>query len=412
MENFVTSNETFTHNKVEYAPDNAEIIAFMISIQFIGFFFYGGFRTIFPLILGKIGYSSDVITTDWSIIFTIALFVGGFGTRILMGIVTDILPRKEALILGISLSFLSIVLIMFTTDIIILGVLFALLRTGTHIFPLTTRSYANETNPVNQNRLNGFVLIGTNAASFLGPIILGFFLDISLQFLIIFSSFILIILSIILNFITPKKLQRERIPIKKIFPQSINELKNIWKLIAIFIVIGLINGTYGTVLVPFLSATLSLPDLFTTFIVGIIQVSSIVFILISGQVNRRFGLFNLIYIGLLFILLGAIVVFFGGVNLLSFVIGSIFISGGLQVNINSLVTTVTLTVSKQTSATSFGTASGCFFLGASFIPLFIAVLFNFNPLYPYLVIILICFIVALPIYRVKLEYQQRSIFQN
>ena len=214
MDNLIQSDSAFTTPKSDFAPDNLQIIAFLISIQFIGFFFYGGIRTIFPLILGKIGYSSAQITTDWSIIFTIALFVGGFGTRILMGKVTDILPRKQSLLLGTGLSLVSIVLIMFTRDIIILGILFALLRTGTHIFPLTTRSYANETNPTNQNRLNGFVLIGTNIASFLGPIILGFFLEISLQSVILFSAIILIIVSIFLNFTTPKNLKRKKLPLK------------------------------------------------------------------------------------------------------------------------------------------------------------------------------------------------------
>lgn len=401
-----------TVTNLQYAPDTKQIVAFLISIQFIGFFFYGGFRIIFPLILKKYGYSSEIITTDWAIIFTIALFVGGFGTRIIMGIVSDVLPRKQGLLLGTSISIISIFLIPFTKNIILLGILFALLRTGTHIFPLTTRSYANETKPANQNKLNGFVLIGTNAASFLGPIILGYFLEVSLQVLIAFSCLILILVSIVLNFQTPKKLKRQKVPARDIFTRSLSELSEIWKIIIIFVVIGLINGIYGTILVPFALYALQLSDLFTTLVVGIIQLTSIIFILISGRVNHRYGLFNLIYFGLLFILAGSSIIFFGKISLITFVIGSMLISGGLQININSLVTVVTLTASKETSATAFGTASGCFFLGASFIPLIVAELFNINFFYPYLVIMLICLIVVFPIYKVKLEYQKNSIFKS
>ena len=395
-----------------YAPDNAQIIAFLISIQFLGFFFYGGYRIIFPIILKNMGYSEAQITTDWAIVFTIALFLGGFLTRIPMGMLSDSVSRKQGLLFGTGISIISIVLINFTTDLIILGLLFALLRTGTHIFPLTTRSYSNSTDPVKQRRLNGFVLIGTDAASFFGPIILGLFLEISLQSLIIFSCITLIIASIAMNFTTPKKVKRVRLPVKKIFFQALHELSTIWKLMVIFVIIGLINGIFGTVLVPFATTTLNLSDVITEVYVGIIQFTAIVFILISGELKSRLGIFFLVITGVLFVFVGCSIIFLGQKNVITFLIGSMLINGGIQVDINSLVTSVTLTASKETAATCFGMASGFFFLGASLIPLLISVISNINPFYPFLVIVFISLIIIYPVFYVKGEYQNKHVFRN
>ena len=196
MDNVSLSTENFEQ---KFAPDNAQIVSFLISIQFIGFFFWGGFRTIFPFILTNLGYSSQEIASDWAVVFTIALFTGGFLTRIPMGIVSDKLSRKQGLLFGTSLSLLSIFLMGFSSNIVVLGILLALLRTGTHIFPLTTRGYSNETNPKKQSKLNGYVLIGTDIASFVGPILLGLFLEVSLQTLIIFSCSVLLLVSLVLN---------------------------------------------------------------------------------------------------------------------------------------------------------------------------------------------------------------------
>ena len=409
MENFSISTEI---PQQKFAPDNAQIVGFLISIQFIGFFFWGGFRTIFPFILTNLGYSSNQIATYWSVVFTIALFTGGFLTRIPMGILSDKLSRKQGLLFGTGLSLFSILLMNFSSNIIILGILLALLRTGTHIFPLTTRGYSNETNPKKQSRLNGYVLIGTDVASFVGPILLGFFLEISLRTLIIFSCSLLLLVSLILNYLTPKKLKRKDLPVIKIFVQSIKELSQIWKMIGVFLIIGLINGIYGEILVPFASTTLNLSNIVTELYVGVIQVTSIIFILISVRLNRRYGLFYLIISGILFILTGAIVIYIGQLNVITFVVGSMLISGGVQVNINSLVTSVTLTASKETAATSFGIASGCFFLGASFIPIFAGYLFNINPFYPYIVMIFISVFVLFLVIYLKGEYQHTTGFRN
>ena len=183
-------------------------------------------------------------------------------------------------------------------------------------------------------------------------------------------------------------------------------------MIGVFLIIGLINGIYGEILVPFASTTLNLSNIVTELYVGVIQVTSIIFILISVRLNRRYGLFYLIITGIVFILAGAIIIYIGQLNVITFIVGSMLISGGVQVNINSLVTSVTLTASKETAATSFGIASGCFFLGASFIPIFAGYLFNINPFYPYLVMIFISVVVLFLVIYLKGEYQHTTGFRN
>ena len=365
---------------------------------------------VFPFILTSLGYSKNDIATSWAIVFSIALFTGGFLTRAPMGVVSDLLSRKQGLLVGTSISIISILLMNFTKNLIVLGFLFALLRTGTHLFPLTTRGYSNETNPSNQQRLNGFVLVGTNLASLFGPIILGLILEISLQTLIIFSCTILLLASMILNFTTPKKLKRKKLSVKKIFYQSVSDLSQIWKLIGVFLIIGLISGIFGAILVPFAATTLNISNIVTDVYVGLIQVSGIVFILISGELKRKLGLFPLIMSGIIFIFSGSLIICIGQYNILTFIIGSILINGGLMVNINSLVTVVTLTASKETAATSFGMASGCFFLGASFIPLIASFIYKTNPFYPYIAIMAICLIVLTLIAHLKEEYKTKKAF--
>lgn len=397
-------------NSHKYASDSKQIIFFLFSIQFLGFFFWGGISAIYPFILEKIGTPTSQITADWSIIYTFALFIGGFFTRVPMGMISDMLSRKQGLLFGTSIAFFSIFGILLSNNIVYLGVLFALLRTGTHIFPLTSRSYSNETNPKKQRRLNGFVLIGTDLASFLGPIILGFFLDISLETLILFSCFILLLSSIVLNFTTPKKLNRKKLSSKKIFTQALSELNKIRKIISIFFVLGFVNGTFRTILAIFPYLTLNMNYFQTELAIGLIQVTAIIFILISGELNKNFGLFVLITSGIIFIFIGALIIVLGGSNVYTFLLGGMILNGGLQININSLVTSVTLTASKETAATCFGMASGMFFLGASFIPIFAGFLFNINPFYPFIFILIVCIVVLYPVLIVKKEYESHETF--
>lgn len=405
MENYSNSSD---EEQKKYAPDNLEIIFFLMSVQFIGMFFFGGFRTIFPFILLKNGYTSSQIASDWAVVYTIALFIGGFGTRIPMALLSDALSRKQGLIFGTFLSLLSILLINFTTNLVILGILLALLRTGTHIYPLTTRGYINEIVPYRQRKVNGYIVIGVDIASFFAPITLGILLDLSIQVLVTVSCFTLLVTALILNFTTPTKLQRKKLSVKKIFLQALTDLKQIWEIMGFYFLLGLEIGTFSEILVPFMENTLHLSSLITDFYVGIIQLTAIIFILIQGRLKGKFSLFFLIITGLLLVILGSTIIYIGGINIPTFIFGSMLINGGIQIDIISIVTAITLTASKETAATCFGIGSSLFFLGASFIPLFASFLYNINPMYPYLLMIIVGIIILVPVFYVRSIYQNRN----
>jgi MFS family permease len=378
-----------------------KIIFYLISIQFVGFFFYGGFRTIFPFILEEIGYSEQEIVANWSIIFTIALFIGGFLTRIPMGILTDRLSRLQGLMIGTTISMLSVLAIFFTTNILILGILFALLRTGTHVYPLTSRSYVNETNPSKQGRFNGLILISANIASFVSPIVLYYFLEVSLITLIAFSNFILLFTCLIFVLFTPKKMKRKKFSVNTILVKSIYEIFQMKKIIFIFIIIGVINGGFNYILVPYAKFTLKQSSFTTTIIVGLVQITTIFFILVTGELNSRIGMYNLVFVGILLIFIGALILSFQNLSIIVFIISSMFINGGLQINTNTLVTQVTLSSSNETSGTAFGIASGFFFLGGSIIPIFIGQLYSINPIFPYFLIIFLTVLLSVSVCVVR-----------
>ena len=407
MENYSNLSD---EQQEKYAPDNVEIIFFLMSIQFIGIFFFGGYRIIFPFILLKLGYTSAQIASDWAVVYTIALLIGGFGTRVPMGLLSDALTRKHGLLFGTIVSMISILLMNFTNSLIILGILLALLRTGTHLYPLTTRGYINEIIPTKQRKINGYVVIGVDIASFFAPITLGLLLDLSIQTLIIVSCFALLLIALILNFTTPKKLQRKKLPIKTILFQAIDELKQIWEIMGFYFLLGFIIGTFSEILVPFMENTLHLSSLVTDFYVGIIQLTAIIFILIQGRLKGKFSLFFLIITGLIFVIVGSSIIYIGGINIATFIIGSMLINGGIQIDIISIVTSITLTASKETAATCFGIGSSLFFLGASLIPLFASYIYNINPLYPYLLMIIIGILILFPVIYVRSEYKHKKGF--
>ena len=69
-----------------------------MTVQFLGFFFFNGFRVIFPLILEGMGYSEVQVYADWAIIYGFGLFISSL-TRYPMGIIADKLSRNQSLTL-------------------------------------------------------------------------------------------------------------------------------------------------------------------------------------------------------------------------------------------------------------------------------------------------------------------------
>ena len=361
---------------------SSRIILSFMSIQFIAFFYYGGFRTIFPFILEYFNYSESQVVENWAFILTFGLIIGFF-TRMPMGIVVDKISRKNSLVIGIIICSLSITLMLMTSEILMLAILFGLIRTGTHIFPLLTRAYVNETPADKQGRLNGFMLISANLAGFISPILLTILLSISFIWLVIFSNIVLYVVLLFPLLSVPKKSKRKQFSVKKILMKSIKELVKFKKAIFIMVLAGPINGVHNYMQVPYALYVLHLSHSLTSFVIGLVSINNIFFIVASGELINKLGVRKMVYLGSGLILSGAILISLLPTNVLTFAFGQMLIGGGILLNINSTVTLVTLRSSTETASTSFGGVSSFFFLGTSLIPFLAKDLYMVNKIYPY-----------------------------
>ncbi len=112
-------NKTSDKNLSAYNSNSTRIAIIFMSLQFLGFFYFNGFRVVFPLILEKYKYTELQVVTDWAIIYSIGLFISSL-TRYPMGIIADKLSRKQTLTISTLFIGSSIILIFLTQNIVIL----------------------------------------------------------------------------------------------------------------------------------------------------------------------------------------------------------------------------------------------------------------------------------------------------
>ena len=371
-----------------YDSNSMSIAVVFMSLQFLGFFYFNGFRVVFPLILEKMSYSELQVVSNWAIIYTIGLFISSL-TRYPMGIVADRLTRKQNLTIATILISISIFSILVTRNIIILSLSFALMRTGNHLPPLLTRGFVNETDAVKQGRLNGYVTFIANLGGFLGPVIFAILLEVSIYNLVLFSNLILLALYIFYLVKIPDKKTKNTIPLKIFISDSLRELFHFKKVIVLFVIVGIVNGVINYLQVPYALYVLHLSGSQTSFIVGIVMLLTTVFILFAGQLTDTLGIRLTIYIGLFIIILGSLIQILDKTNVLFYFISQLLITGGVLLGTNSLVTYITLHSNNATTASIFGGTSSFYFFGSSIIPIFTQILYLHNPLLPYWLMIFI-----------------------
>ncbi|MFW9995461.1 MAG: MFS transporter [Candidatus Odinarchaeota archaeon] len=375
------------------------VLTFMI-IQFVGLFMYGGFRTVYPIILEfSFNFTEQEVISSWAIIYSIGLIIA-FSTRIPMGIIADRYSRLRSLSFGSLLCIASLVGTLYTKNIFVLALLFGLLRTGVHIFPLVSRGYVGETNPARQGRLNGLILLAGNTGSLLGPILLATLLEISLPWLIWLSCGILLVNNLLFALNVPPGSKSTIMTLKSRLWISIAEIWKLKTIVLVFTVSGVVNGINETVQVPYAHYALGLTPAETGFFVGLVQLSSIIIIFISGESIDKFGVNNLIILGTGLEAIAGMLFLLATKNLLIFFISQILLQGGILVIITASVTAITLkvsrsTVSRSTISTSFGIATSFFFLGSALVPYIAGELYLVDARFPYLAIFMICILVIL-----------------
>ncbi len=267
------------------------------------------------------------------------------------------------------------------------------MRTGNHLPPLLTRGYVNETDKAKQGKLNGYVSFIANFGGFVGPVLFTYFLELSLSSLILFSNLILLILYIFFLLTLPAKKKKNLIPLNTFVKDSLRELFHFKKVIILFIIIGIVNGIINYLQVPYALYVLHLTGSQTSFIVGVVLLLTTIFILFAGQLTDTFGVRMTIYFGLFIIAFGSFIQIIDKTNVMFYFISQLFITGGVLLGTNSLVTYITLHSNNATTASIFGGTSSFYFFGSSVIPIFVQILYVRDPLLPYWLMIIVSMII-------------------
>lgn len=367
----------------DYDPDSKKFIILFMTVQFLGFFYYNGMRVIFPIFLQYSGFSQNQVIADWATIFGIGLFLGSM-TRYPVGILVDKLTRNQSIFFSISLLVISTIIINFTTDVFILSLVFAVIRTGTHVPPLLGRGYVNETDRKKQGKVNGYLFVSANIGGIIAPILFTFLFDISLVTMVIVNNILLISLLIFYYFYIPPKKIKKNYPLIEFVRTSLTELFSKFKrVIVLFIILGLVNGVILYLQVPYALYILGLTTNETGTIVGLITLGNTIFIFFAGSLTDKLGVRQTIYGGFLLVILGSFIQIINMSNIWFFFISQLTISNGVVFVVNGLTTNVTLQSKKETAASMFGGTSTFFFFGSSLIPGVASMLYIQDPSLPF-----------------------------
>ena len=310
----------------------------------------------------------------------------GFLTRLPIGLITDRFSPTKSLSLAFFLCLTSVLGLFFTNSIIILAILFGLLRTGAHIFPMLARAYVLENSRSVYGRLNGWLMLMSNLGQIIGPIILTFFLEISVTGMILTTSVFMAFSIVLLIIFFPKTNFETNISFRSIFRSSKNEIYDLKILIWFFLLAGIFNGIANSLIVPYLSFFFFLSPSVVGIIVGVIQLINIFLILISGELIDKFGVKFAVIIGIIMNGLAGFLIYFTLSNFYLFVFAQILLIGGVSIIMTSSTTQIALTASKKSFASTFGTISGFSFLGTAVAPYFASNLYLINPTLPFLLI--------------------------
>jgi MFS family permease len=394
LTNHHPQEQSGTRGKGVYGAKDYTIL--FLSIQFLGLYLFGGIRTIYPLFLElHLNYSEIQVLESWGIILSLGMFVGTI-TRLPMGIFADRYTRKQVLMVSLVLITVSIAGMIFFTNIIILALLFGLLRSGAHLFPLLSRGYVQEKDARHHGRLNALIMFSASAGTIIAPIIFIFLLEVSPQIMIITTSIFTVISISFLIITIPNREEIKPLPLKSQLSNSAKDIVNMKLIAIIFIISGVFNGIYDARLVPHMQFNLDLDPAIIGLLVSFIRFATMFLILIMGEMVDRFGTNNLIITGIGIEFVGGILVFLLINNPITFILGQILLAIGITTIITGSTTYLSLSASQVSFATTFGAMTSFFFLGSSIGPSIANYLYIIEPSFPY-IFISILIIMSLPL---------------
>ncbi|MHA1400195.1 MAG: MFS transporter [Candidatus Heimdallarchaeaceae archaeon] len=156
--------------------ESREIVPFLVS-QFIGFFVLMALQQLYPLYLQKVtSMPASEIVLKWGIIVSVYTFAG-IVARIPTGWFLEKAGRKLTVILSFILMIIAVGGLIFTTNIILISLLFILLRFSNNMYSLSSRLLVSDLRSKYKGLYNSLTSSFGRLGNLIGTVGLGFVLD-------------------------------------------------------------------------------------------------------------------------------------------------------------------------------------------------------------------------------------------
>ncbi len=344
----------------------------------LGFFVFRGFYANFPIYLQlKTGLSENEIVNYWSIISTVALFMGGI-SRIPAGIISDRIGRLKAIFLGYILYLFALFILFIYEGLFIYILSISILRMTLNLFAMSGRGIVAASER-EKGFKNGLLSSMVGFGGLLGPLLLSLSLDrfdpdfmITITvFLILVDAFIFLISLKIVPIIFSKICTREmELPMERVHrgkSEALKYFKNkeVIKSISLFFSSGIVYGLITVIYTIYGYNVLKMDVVLLGLIVGLGALSNIIIAPITGMLYMRFRDENIRVIAWFGLVFATFIVGFGRIST-SFFIAGYFIMGFSNAMFFTMeITRLGRIVNKEAFSVIFGTATTLVIIGSA-----------------------------------------------
>ncbi|UJG40675.1 MAG: MFS transporter [Candidatus Heimdallarchaeum aukensis] len=162
--------------KIMKTEETREVIPFLVS-QFIGFFVLMALQQLYPLYLQKVTTkSAEQIALEWGLIVTIYTFAGIFA-RIPTAWLLEKYGRKLTVMTSFVLMIIGVGGLIFTTNIVLVSLLFVVLRISNNMYSLSSRLIVSDLRSKYKGLYNSLISSFGRLGNLVGTVGLGFVLN-------------------------------------------------------------------------------------------------------------------------------------------------------------------------------------------------------------------------------------------
>ncbi|MHA1115812.1 MAG: MFS transporter [Candidatus Heimdallarchaeaceae archaeon] len=162
--------------KIMKTEETREVIPFLVS-QFIGFFVLMALQQLYPLYLQKVTTkSAEQIALEWGLIVTIYTFAGIFA-RIPTAWLLEKYGRRLTVMTSFVLMIIGVGGLIFTTNIVLVSLLFVVLRISNNMYSLSSRLIVSDLRSKYKGLYNSLISSFGRLGNLVGTVGLGFVLN-------------------------------------------------------------------------------------------------------------------------------------------------------------------------------------------------------------------------------------------